>query len=97
MRTKTLLICVFVVIIILSAGCSSVKCEPEIVTVPVPVYADPLPVPDVPVWETPSADSSIPSAYIRALVHDLLEAWRWGTELQHVIESHNKVIADEQQ
>jgi hypothetical protein len=95
MKTKGCIICIFACIMILLAGCAT-TCKPEIVTVPVPVYADPLPIPDVPVWETPDADPSVPSTYIRALVHDLLESWTWASEMRHVIESHNKAIADEQ-
>jgi len=95
MTTKSVTICVVAVIMILSAGCAS-TCDPVIVKVPVPIYADPLPVPATPAWHTPGADPSDVNSYIRALTHDVIEAWRWGVELRHVIEAHNKAIADEQ-
>lgn len=96
MTTKSITICVIAVIMILSAGCAS-TCDPVVVKVPVPIYAGPLPVPETPTWETPGADPSDVRSYVRALVHDIIEAWRWGTELRAVIDAHNEVISDESQ
>ena len=74
-----------------SLGCASTQpCDPIVVEVPVAVAAPGLPVPEVPEWQSPTADPSDVRAYVRALVHDILNAWAWGTEMKHTIEAYNE-------
>jgi len=92
MKTK---ITVAVLFLLFAAGCATCpQVTPTIVEVPVPVMAPPLPMPDTPEWKSPDADPANPNEYVRALVYDLIEAWKWGTEMQHVIDSHNRSLSE---
>ena len=86
---------ILITAVLVFAGCATCP-PPEVVEVqvPIPVQAPPLPVPETPDWQTPDADPSDVNAYVRALVHDLVASWKWGVEMKHVIESHNKVMSD---
>jgi len=88
---------VMAAVLFTTMGCATCP-PPDVieVPVPVPVQAPELPMPDVPVWKTPITDPTDPNAYIRALTSDLVKAWKWGSELRHVIEAHNEALANDE-
>lgn len=80
---------------IVASGCVTTipPCDPVVVEVPVDNPGSVLPEPATPEWQTPEADPDDVRGYLRALANDLLNAWKWGAEMRHVIESHNSTIA----
>ena len=79
--------------VLMSMGCSSSR-PPlvEIVEVMVPVLVPPPPIelPPSPARETMTEDEENETAYIRAMVRDLLRSWAYIEELRWLIETHNE-------
>jgi len=88
MRRHTIVLALLLVVL---GACAHTKIPPP-ETVYVPVYQAPpeLPLPVAPEWQTCDADPTDWQAYLKAMATDLLEAWAYIAELQHVIEVYNE-------
>lgn len=89
MRRHTI---VLVLLAVTLGACTHAKpvnppCDPTYI----PVYQTPpaLPLPEEPDWKTCTADPADWQSYLKAMAEDLLAAWAYMAELEHIIGSYN--------